>query len=80
MGFVAGFGLVFGDGVFGVADALAGDWPAIRSHISLAWSATVFSDLDDFEVDESVEEPDGLRGSSSKWAASSNPSIISSDE
>ena len=80
MAFVVGFGVVFGAEVFGDDGETVGDWPAIRSHISLAWSATVFSDLDDFEVDEPVEEPDRLRGSSSKLAASSNPSKISSDE
>ena len=80
MGFVAGFGAVFGAEVFGDDDEPVGGWPAIRSHISLAWSATVFSDLDDFEVDAPAEEPDRLGGSSSKFAASSNPSRISSDE
>ena len=80
MGFVAGFGVVFGAVVFEVDDELAGDGPAMRSHISLAWSATDFSDLDDFGVDEPEEDPDGLRGSSSKSAAASRPSRTSSDE
>ena len=73
---MAGFGVVFGADDLGVDVEPPEDGPAMRSHISLAWSATDFSGLDDFDVDES----DGLRVSSSNSAASSSPSRTSSDE
>jgi hypothetical protein len=76
---VAGFGVIFGADVFGVDDEPPEEGPAIRSHISFAWSATDFSGLDDLVADE-PEEADGFRTSDSRSETSSNPSSTSSDE